>query len=290
MLESLFNAVTRWKPLSDEQQEELFETIEECEGEEAQEARDKIIKHHIWLPCYMVQNHYRRQVQASVVDKEDLVQAGLRRMIEDALPKFEPERGYKFATYARWWILDGMSRVLRELSPVRVPDTLRKIQKEIREINRRKDSDLTNQEIADEIGEKKKQVELAKSLPEVVPLEQTDNPSKDPERSDHLTHDRDSDEFTSEVVFDELRQKMENFMDRVLTDKEQKVLKDRIGWETNQKKTLRELDSEMDICYERVRQIENEAREKLQNKIPPSLTDFLGDTGINQSSSPIRID
>lgn len=238
----------------------------------------------------MVQNHYRRQVQASVVDKEDLVQAGLRRMIEDALPKFEPDRGYKFATYARWWILDGMSRVLRELSPVRVPDTLRKIQKEIKQIKRSKQDDLSNEEIANQIGEKEKQVELAKSLPDVVPLERNDTPQEDPERSDHLTRDRDSSSFKNKVIYDELREKLDDAMGDILTDKEERVLKARIAWDRDQRKTLRELDEEMDICYERVRQIENEAREKMEEQAPASLIDFLGETGIDSTCSPIRID
>lgn len=288
MLESLFQAITKWKPLDEAEQHELFDKINNGSEYEAEQAREKLIKHHIWLPCFMVNNHYRRQVQASVVDKEDLVQAGIQQMIENAIPKFDPDRGYKFATYARWWILDGMSRVLSDLSPVRVPDTLRKIQKKIDSLDN-DDEDLSTKELAKKIGEKERQVEIAKRLPEIYPLEFSEEKNELPEPAQKFVQDDDSTDFTVDVAREKLREKLEKMMERSLTDKEEMVLRHRIAWDGD-RKTLRELDSEMDVCYERVRQIENEAREKLRNYVPESFMDFIGDTGRSNKRSPIRID
>lgn len=281
MISNVFDAVKIYPPLDKDKEKELFnklrtmEDLDRDETEEYNNVREKIINHHIWLSCFIVQKHFSAQANYSVSEKQDLIQAGLRAIIENALPKFDLSKGFRFSTYARWWVYDGVNRLLQKMSHIRVPQQLKKIQTKLNDLEKEMEEKYQEMDIedkAEELGESEKSVKRAEQLPTIDYLGK-EKFSDGEETLIQYLEDSDSLDFKAEVIAEELRNIFDDIFEEI-EDREEKVLKARFGWEDDER-TLRDIGEELDLSRERIRQIESAALTKIKGNAETILKDFV---------------
>lgn len=281
MIKSLYDAIQRFPPLDKEEERDMFKKKEKMEElnrddtDKYDEICDKIINHHIWLAHFMVDKYYSAQLNYSISDKTDLVQSALQGVIESALPRFDISKGYRFSTYARWWIRDSVNQTLQKMGSIKVPQQLKKIQAKLSRLEKRAQQaydDLSEEEKARKIGENQDAVARAEKLPSVTYLSKKKF-SEGEETLIQYLEDSDSLSFRAEMIQEELREIFDDIFDEV-SDREEKVLKERFGWD-NDERTLRDIGEELDLSRERIRQIESVALEKINADSSTILKDFV---------------